>query len=222
MNKKSILVHLFVMLHLLSFSQTKQIKDFNCFTGDAYGKVTGSQNYFFNQEDEVLSVKIVGRTVVIQKYEGYELLQQGKHSYKELPKGAIVLDVFNQYDRYYLIYEIQEEGQLKLISREIVFDSGELLGQHEISKVDAKYQIELFYSQKKRKILAVFKDLIEDHINYIVLGKGLDVESKGSITVNNVLSYGVNSKGEVFYVSTEYDLTIKDTKRNREEMVLRP
>lgn len=216
--KKGFVLHVLLVVYcLFSFGQKKQIKDFDYFVGQPYQAVVADHNYFFNQEDEVLSIKMSGQMLIIQKYEGYELLQKSYLSYKKIPKQAVVLDAFVQSGHYYLLYQFSEYDKTKIVAIEIEFSTGTFLKEQQLVEIKGQYQGELFFSYGKNKVLIVCEDVNSDDILCVVLENELKITDDFHLKDENILTYGVNSDGSVFYVTAKFNTEISDTKRNREE-----
>ena len=68
---KILLAFVFVSQLYISFSfgQTQEIKDYRYKIGVPYEKNISEYSYFANQGDEVLSLKVKGKTIVLQKYD---------------------------------------------------------------------------------------------------------------------------------------------------------
>ena len=89
-------IHFVVTSLLLSIAfllsgQVEMMKKYRCQIGKAYEAVSGEYNFFVSEGDELLSVKVLGKKVFVQKYDGYELLETRRNGYKDLPKSSVCL-----------------------------------------------------------------------------------------------------------------------------------
>jgi hypothetical protein len=219
--KLSLVAYLFVLFvksYLLA--QVGTIKKYSFEVGVPYDAFSTDYNYFFSQGDNLMSVKVDDREIIIQKYDAYELVQKTLNRYKVLPKGATVLGVYEHESSYYLFYSIYESLYSRFVACEIDFYKGVLLDEKVVIEIDDEHKFGLFQSSEKSKLLVVFEEENTDVYKggYCVLGQKLVIESKEVVLSNEPRTFCVSNAGTVSFVVTEFDPTVKDTKRNRDEL----
>ena len=121
-----VLTSLLLSIAFLLSGQVEMMKKYRYQIGKAYEAVSGEYNFFVSEGDELLSVKVLGRQVFVQKYDGYDLLETRRNSYKDLPKSSVINGVFRQNSKYYFCYSLFVNGKSQLFTREIGFLLGEL------------------------------------------------------------------------------------------------
>jgi hypothetical protein len=218
MKKQGVLFVFLFIVHLILSAQVEQIKEYKYFVGEPYKATDAIESYFFSKGDTLLSVKIDKRVVIIQNYEAYEAKLLTVAHYKVLSKGTNVLGVYQQNDLYYLLYSVFINGNSNVFSREVVFSSGELKEEKKLFSVVGARDFCVYSSNNNFKILISFNELEYEQGGYYVLGDSLQIEQNENVTQKDVLSFGVNSKGDAFYIFTKFNPSIKDTKRNRENL----
>ncbi len=107
MNK---LLILFVLLTFGSIAQVKLSENFEVEAGKPYQVIDAPFKYYFNDsENNIISVKIRGVYLTIQKFSSTEMEELDRKMYKDMPKGVVIqklmevegglVILFEQYDR---------------------------------------------------------------------------------------------------------------------------
>ena len=104
------LLILFVLLTFGSIAQVKLSENFEVEAGKPYLVVDAPFKYYFNDsENNIISVKIRGVYLTIQKFSSTEMEELDRKMYKDMPKGVVIqklmevegglVILFEQYDR---------------------------------------------------------------------------------------------------------------------------
>jgi hypothetical protein len=96
----------------------------NVKTGNPYVVVDASEKYYFARDNEILSVKLSGKTITLQKFNSGNLNFQKIRLYEDLPKGFQIEKVTKFKDRYFVFYSLWDGESEQLFYREIDFKEG--------------------------------------------------------------------------------------------------
>lgn len=129
----------FVVFPLLSHSQAIVNKDFKVTKGTPYEVIDADDKFYFNKGDDILTVKIDGRLITIQKLNAKNLVFLKKTEYKDFPSGFQVESVMKFANKFFLFYSWWQKPREQLYCREIDIATGEFIGQGKlIIKTDRK------------------------------------------------------------------------------------
>ncbi|UII25771.1 hypothetical protein LVD15_21080 [Fulvivirga maritima] len=106
----------------LLFSQDIEVK-----AGNPYKAVDALKKLYFYYNDQVMSVKIEDKVIVIQKFDSNGNFKQ-QREYTDLPKNSSVERIGEHNGSYYVFYSVWDGGtkKLELFYREINFTTGVL------------------------------------------------------------------------------------------------
>ena len=137
--KKLLCYLLFLIFPLFSIAQAVVNKDFKVTKGTPYEVIDGTKKYYFSKGDEILTVKLNGKLVIIQKMNSKNLVFMKKMEYKDFPSGFDVETVTEFSGRYFVFYSYWQKPNEQLFYREIDFAKGEFVGEGKIIiKTDRK------------------------------------------------------------------------------------
>jgi len=137
-------VLLFVILLILPMCMYAQIEESDEFTysvSKPYPVVDAPKKYYFHQDDGIMTVKIRGKLVTIQKFDAKTLNFKGQKIRKDMPAGFSLEGVFEFNKRFYMFYSVWDKPNAKeqLFSWEIDFEDGALKGKGKrLIRVDGK------------------------------------------------------------------------------------
>lgn len=126
----------------LLHAQKELSKDYSYTVSEPYKVVDGSK-FYFSRDNQILTVKVDGADVLIQKLDsGADKIKfKSEKKYEDLPKHFQVEDVLEYNDKYYFFYSSWDGDNDKeqLFSREIDFASGQFIGEGKLMfKIDGK------------------------------------------------------------------------------------
>ena len=189
---RKIFCFILAIIPLVTLAQKNNLSNISIEISDPYKVVDGSRKIYFNKNDNLLSVKILGETVAIQKY-NTTTLKLDYTKKEDLPNGAVVESILELGNKYYLFYSLWDKSNKneQLFYREIDFAEGKLkqairiitvnhhlwrisLGEiigfwgHDVT---SKFHFKL--SDDKSKLLILYRHLRENRIdarNFDVVG----------------------------------------------------
>lgn len=141
--KKLVLMLTILVNAGFAFAQKDLSKDYSYTVSEPY-KVFDGEKFYFSKDNQVLTVKVDGREVLIQKLNsGSDKISFiSEKKYEDLPKNVQVEDVLEYNDKYYFFYSSWDGGDVdkeQLFSREIDFKTGQFVGEGKLLfKVDGK------------------------------------------------------------------------------------
>ena len=117
-------------------------KDYSYEVSEPYKVIDGSK-YYFGKNEQILTVKIDGNEVMLQKLDGSadKIAFKSEKVYEDFPKNIQVEDALEFNGKYYFFYSSWDGDKDKeqLFSREIDFDKGEFMGPGKLMfQVDGK------------------------------------------------------------------------------------
>jgi len=138
---RKIIIFILISIPFLCLAQTETSNDFTYKVGKPYKVIDASSKNYFSEGKEIMSVKIIGKKVVIQKFNSETLEQISFKEYKNMPSGYVLEHLSNFNDKYYLFYSLWDKpnGNEQLFYKEIDFKKGEFVGNDKlIIKVNKK------------------------------------------------------------------------------------
>jgi len=138
---RKIIISILISIPFLSFAQIETSKDFTYKVGTPYRVIDAPSKNYFSEGNEVMSVKIFGKKVTIQKFNSETLEQISIKEYKDMPSGYVVEHLSSFNGKYYLFYSLWDKpnGNEQLFYKEIDFKTGEFIGDDQlIIKVNKK------------------------------------------------------------------------------------
>lgn len=123
-----------------AFSQATVSSEFKTTLGPPYKVVDAGEKFYFNKGDEIMTLKIDGKNLIIQKLNSKDLsFVSVKEFEKFLPKGGDVEEVAEFNGKYYIFYSLWDKPHEQLFSKEIDFAKGEPVGEDKLLlKTDKK------------------------------------------------------------------------------------
>ncbi|HVD97264.1 MAG TPA: hypothetical protein VNB90_03600 [Cytophagaceae bacterium] len=130
MKKSAIIIILIIssMLPLLVRAQAKvQV-------GEPYGVIDAETKSYILRGKELLTVKVAGNKVYIQKLDPQTLTLVKDNTYEDLPKGFVMEDimVFNSRCYFFFSYWLRDAKQEQLFYREIDFSNAKFIGEEKL------------------------------------------------------------------------------------------
>ncbi len=182
----------FVLFPILIFAQIEPSNDFSYQVSNPYKVIDGRKVYFY-KENQILSIKVLGETVFLQKTNSLslELLNTNK---VDLPSGSVVESIIELNKKYYLFYSLWDKPNKneQLFYKEINFDQGTLEANtsniikvnHHLSRIPMDNIVGFWghgisnkfhfkFSDNNSKLLIQYRYLREkriDAINYDIIG----------------------------------------------------
>jgi len=141
MKKYSILLAALFIIPIFSFSQIEYSKDFKYSVSKPYRVVDARSKYYFHHEGEIISVKISGARVVIQKFDAKSLGFIKLKVYEDMPRGYQLELVTKYNDKICIFYSLWDKPNTKeqLFYREIDIAACSFKGKGKLLiKVDGK------------------------------------------------------------------------------------
>ncbi|MBL3657181.1 hypothetical protein [Fulvivirga sediminis] len=122
MISRFLFILLFSLAYRLLFSQNVEVT-----ASKPYRAINALKNLYFYYNDQVISVKIGDKAIVIQKFDKQGNFKQ-QREYKDLPKTASIERIGEHNGSYYVFYSVwnSSKKQLDLFYREINFATGVL------------------------------------------------------------------------------------------------
>jgi hypothetical protein len=216
----------FIIAPFIAFAQT------DITVGPPYRVIdAGLKEYFYN-ENEILTIKIDGKRIFIQKLNAETLKFIKETEYEDMPDHSVLLDLTEFNNRYYLFYSLWDKpNQIEqLFAREIDFARGTFTGtDRNLLNVNAKMGSSFGFntSHDKSKMLIQYRlkpESRNDDKNYDVIG--LHVLDKDLINVwnkeirmpytekkMNNIDYSVDSKGNAYILTTVYNDNTTNVKK---------
>lgn len=127
----------------ISYSQVDnvEVKEATYSISEPYKVVDAPLKYYFQQDNELMTVKIKGAKVTIQKLSTSDLSFKSVNVYKEMPKGFLLEGVEEINNKYYMFYSVWDKPNKseQLFCKEIDFANGTLDdGEKQLIKTDGK------------------------------------------------------------------------------------
>lgn len=138
---KTLFLSLMFSFSALAQIDNAEIKDASYTVGAPYKVVDAPNKLYFYQDNELMTVKISGAKVTIQKLSTSDLEIKSTNVYKEMPKGFLLEGVEEINNKYYLFYSIWDKPNKseQLFCREIDFAAGTLNDEEKaLIKTDGK------------------------------------------------------------------------------------
>ena len=131
---KKLLLVVNLMLPLLSYGQAEIT------LGKPYRVVDAREKYYFEKGDEIVTVKVDGSTVILQKFGTDALNFKMIKDYKSVLDGYSLEKVTKFQDKFYIFYSSWDKSNEKeqLFCREIDFDQCALKPQTKVLQVSGK------------------------------------------------------------------------------------
>lgn len=126
---KKLLLSLLLFTYGLANGQVKVSTDFTCTLGTPYKVIDAGSKYYFSKGDEIMTVKIDGKEIIIQKLSAKTLSFIKLQAYESMPKGSVIESINEFAGRYYIFYSLWEKPFEQLYAREIDFASGQFVGK---------------------------------------------------------------------------------------------
>ncbi|MDF2454597.1 MAG: hypothetical protein K0R51_590 [Cytophagaceae bacterium] len=204
--------------------------------GTPYAVVDAGFKTYFEQDNEILTVKVAGRKVTLQKLDAVKLTFIGIHTYEDMPDGFQLENVMEHHGRHFVFFTVWDKPNKteQLFYREIDFKSGAFLGENKrIIAVDQKivggYTFE--YSNDKSKIMIQYRlkpTVRNDSKNYDVIGFSVfdqnllpiwnkEVTMPYTEKKMNNIDYSVDSQGDAYILTTVYNDNSTDEKKRGED-----
>ena len=204
--------------------------------GKPYTVVDARTKMYFYENNEMLSVKIDGRKVVIQKMSTDQLTQLSKKTYEDFP-DKFTYEHIIQYDGYiclfYSVYDKPNETE-QLFYRKIAFKDGIFVGAGirilAVNKKLSYYSFNSSYDKSKLMIQYRLKaetrndDKSFDIIGFNMFNEKLDLLWAKEVTMPYTekkmdnLDFSVDTEGNAYMLAKVYnDNTTDDVKRGKEE-----
>ncbi len=222
------------------FAQVKLSKDFDFSLSTPYEVTDGSIKTYYGKDGEILSVKVDGEAVFIQKYQKNTLNQISSKMYEDFEKGYVTENIYNFADKYYLFYSAWDKGNKteQLFVREIDFEKGDFVGKSKrIIAVNGKvtggdgnkFSIEPSFNEKHLMIYYREKPesrndkVNKDEIGFYMFDENMEVEWKKTAKMPytesqmNNIAYAVNQNGSAFILSEVLPAGEKD-RFNKQEI----
>lgn len=141
----------------------KLSKEFSYELSKPYKVVDAKIKEYFTKDGEVLSVKIDGDKLFIQKFASGSLNQTSIKTFEDFEKGFVCEEIIEFSDKYYFFYSIwdKEKKNEQLFVREINFEKGDFIGVgKKIITVKSKIQGQkgskfIFQKSFNKKILSI-------------------------------------------------------------------
>ena len=222
--KKLILATLILTVSSQLFSQIKLSKDFDFSLSTPYDVIDAGIKTYYGKDGEILSVKVDGGTVFIQKYQKNTLNQTSSKVYEDFEKGFVTENIYNFANKYYLFYSAWDKGNKteQLFVREIDFEKGDFIGKSKrIIAVNGKvtggdgnkFSVEPSFNEKHLMIYYREKPesrndkVNKDEIGFYMFDENMEVEWKKTAKMPytesqmNNIAYAVNQNGSAFILS---------------------
>jgi hypothetical protein len=141
--KKKILLFAALLTTTLGFAQKTLSKDYNYTVSAPYKVFDAEHKLYFYKDNEILTVKVDGKEILLQKFENGEKIKfKSEKKYEDaFPKHYQLEDVFEFNNKFYFFYSSWDGDNEKeqLYVREIDFKKGEFIGESKLMfKVDGK------------------------------------------------------------------------------------
>ncbi|MES2734121.1 MAG: hypothetical protein V4714_20405 [Bacteroidota bacterium] len=141
MKKRSTLLILLLLIQVVTFGQVKLSKNLTVTLGTPYPVIDARSKYYFHQGDEMLSIKITKKEIILQKLNDKKLSFIKVKAYDDMPDNYEVERIFKLGKRYYLFYSLWDKKNEveQLFSREIDFAKGTFIDAGKrILKIEGK------------------------------------------------------------------------------------
>lgn len=137
------LVLALLMFPLMGNSQKTKVKVSKASykISDPYKVVDANYKNYFYAKGDLMTVKIKGKKVTVQKFNTTKLTEKANNVYTDLPKGFVYEAMLEYNGKYLLFYSVwDKKGQHEqLFYREIDFEAGEMSAEeHTVIKTDGK------------------------------------------------------------------------------------
>lgn len=227
--------HLFITLSFLLFSQLllaqAQVK-----LGVPYPVVDAGFKCYFEEGNEILTVKISGRKVTLQKMDSEKLTFIDSRTYEDMPEGFQLENVMQHNGRYFVFYTLWDKPNKteQLFYREVDFKGGAFLGEGKrIVAVDQKIVggYTFNYSNDDSKVLIQYRlkpTIRSDSKNYDVIGLAVFDQNLFPIWTKEVvmpytekkmnnIDYSIDGFGDAYILTTVYNDNTTDEKKRGQE-----
>jgi len=230
MNKQLFILFALLFICYTSVAQTQVT------LGTPYTVVDAGFKTYFEQDNEILTVKVAGRKVTLQKIDAVKLTFIAIHTYEDMPDGFQLENVMAHNHRHFVFYTVWDKPNKteQLFYREIDFKSGTFLGESKriiavTQKIIGGYTFE--YSNDKSKILIQYRlkpTVRNDSKNYDVIGLSVfdqnifpiwnkEVTMPYTEKKMNNIDYSVDSQGDAYILTTVYNDNTTDEKKRGED-----
>jgi hypothetical protein len=122
--KKSLLVFLFYSFIAVTYAQVSVSNDFSYAVGKPYRVVDAPKKYYFSKGEEVMTIKIDGEKIIVQKLSSKTLSFIKQTEFEDLPKDYQLENITEFAGQYYFFYSLWEKPFEQLFVRKINFDKG--------------------------------------------------------------------------------------------------
>ena len=204
--------------------------------GTPYTVVDAGFKCYFEEGNEILTVKISGRKVTLQKMDSEKLTFIDSRTYEDMPDGFQLENVMEHNGRYFVFYTLWDKPNKteQLFYREVDFKGGAFLGEGKrIVAVDQKIVggYTFNYSNDDSKVLIQYRlkpTIRSDSKNYDVIGLAVFDQNLFPIWTKEVvmpytekkmnnIDYSVDGLGDAYILTTVYNDNTTDEKKRGEE-----
>ncbi|MDB5271708.1 MAG: hypothetical protein JWO58_75 [Chitinophagaceae bacterium] len=231
MNKLFIVLLALLLASNFSFAQTT-VK-----LGTPYAVIDARLKSYFAQDDEILTVKIDGKKIILQKLSVTYLNYIDSKTYEDMPDGYMVEEVIEHNKRYFVFYSLWDKPNKteQLFYREIDFKSGAFMAEGKrIVAVDQKIVggYSFNFSNDNSRMLVQYRlkpDVKDDSKSYDIIGLsvfdqnvfpvwGKEVKMPYTEKKMNIIDYSVDSQGNAYTLATVYNDNSTDEKKRGEDV----
>lgn len=203
--------------------------------GVPYEVIDANSKNYFHHGDEILSVKIHGKTVSLQKFNVKTLKQLKRKDIENMPPGFDFEIVEEMGGRYYFFYKLwnKAEKRLEFYNREISFANCDFAGKEKMMlAVNGKTSnVNFQFSYGKTKMLLTYRNdedrVRNDSRNYEEYGVHVFDENLSPVSGNMVsmpysekkmdlIDYTVDGDGNSYILTTVFDDNSSHEKKDRE------
>lgn len=132
---KAFFLSFLIVSSSLVYGQTyKTSKEFKVTKGTPYPVVDAYRKIYLSKGNQVLSVKIFGKSVIMQKFDADQTKEISKTVFDKLPKNYVYEGLFELQNKYYFFYSLWDGDNKKeqLFAKEIDFDLGSFVGEDKL------------------------------------------------------------------------------------------
>ena len=215
--------------------------------GQPYEVIDSQEKYYFAHKGDLLTVKLVKKSIVLQRMNTGTLKFQQTRMYEDFPKGYQVEMITEFKDRFYIFYSYWENEKEILYAREVDIATCALkpakkviIGNERITgdlvktglvSVGVANKYDFYFSHDSTSLLVQYRlrpDRRDDTRSYDVIGMHVftpDLAEKwgGKITMPYTekkmdnLDYSLDSKGNAYIVARVYNDDTTDKKKRGED-----
>lgn len=215
--------------------------------GQPYQVIDADGKYYFTHNGDILTVKLVKRTAILQRLNAKTLKFQQTRMFEDFPKGYVFEKITEFKNRFYLFYSYWEDEKEQLFAREIDIANCTLRPAKKIITVNEKItgslvktgwmsvgvadKFSFYFSHDSTSMLVQYRvkpDKRDDSKSYDVIGMHVftnDLTEKwgGKVTMPYTekkmdnLSYSLDSKGNAYIVTRVYNDDSTDKKKRGED-----